>query len=461
MELHARSPAQHAGAQHAGMPTVAPPGEASRRSGNLSVTAPSPRPSTSLERWVMRAVLEACGDPPISVIFWDGATVCTSAGPLVGALRIHDRGALRKMAFQPIVGFGDGFAEGRIEVEGDLVAVLRAMSQAIYTVRPNGLLAKLLNRRPHNRRTHTIAASRDSVHHHYDIGNSFYKLWLDENLLYTCAYYSQPDMTLEQAQFAKMDHICRKIRLRPGDRVIEAGCGWGGFALHMASRFGATVRAFNLSHEQVTYAREWARSRGLDSKVEFVEDDYRNVTGEYDAFVSVGMLEHVGVENYPELGRVIDRALTPAGRGLIHTIGRNAPAPLDPWIDKRIFPGAYPPALSEMMRIFEPWRLSVLDVENIRLHYSHTLEQWLERYERAEDEIVRLFDEKFYRTWRLYLAGSIAAFDVGSLQLFQVVFARERNNEIPATRREVYVDPPPFLNGTARSVPGANHHGDL
>jgi cyclopropane-fatty-acyl-phospholipid synthase len=150
------------------------------------------------------------------------------------------------------------------------------------------------------------------------------------------------------------------------------------------------------------------------------------------------MLEHVGRENFRELGRVIDRSLAPAGRGLIHSIGRNAPRPLDAWIARRIFPGAYPPAISEIMEIFEPWRLSVLDIENIRLHYARTLEHWLERFERAADRVAAMFDERFVRTWRLYLAGSIAAFLTGSLQLFQVVFARESNNEIPWTRAHLY-----------------------
>ncbi|MFN0050602.1 MAG: class I SAM-dependent methyltransferase [Planctomycetales bacterium] len=396
------------------------------------------RPSTRLEQWLLRSVLAACGDPPITVRLWDGVAVSTSPQPSQGTLVIHSRSALRRMALQPIVGFGDGYTDGSIELEGNFLEVLKMMSQAVHDARPNGLVGRLLHRRPVHRRSHTIAASRDNVHHHYDVGNDFYRHWLDERMLYTCAYYADSGATLEQAQLAKMDHVCRKLQLRPGQRVVEAGCGWGALALHMAGKYGVTVKAYNLSHEQIAYARDWAQREGLAQRVEFIEDDYRQATQTCDAFVSVGMLEHVGLENFTELGRVIDRVLTPAGRGLIHSIGRNAPAPLDPWIDKRIFPGAYPPALSEMMRIFEPWRLSVLDVENLRLHYARTLEQWLERYERSAEEITRLFDARFYRTWRLYLAGSIAAFLVGSLQLFQVVFSRESNNELPWTRQHQY-----------------------
>ncbi|HTI50796.1 MAG TPA: cyclopropane-fatty-acyl-phospholipid synthase family protein, partial [Planctomycetaceae bacterium] len=294
--------------------------------------------SSRFERWLLRSVLQACGDPAVRVVLWDGESISTSRDAPVGTLIIRDRGTLRRMALQPIVAFGDGYSDGRIDVEGDLVEVLCMMSRAVYRARPNGLISRMMNRRPHNRRSHTITASRDSVHHHYDIGNDFYKLWLDEKLLYTCAYYADRDLTLAQAQVAKMDHVCRKLQLQPGERVIEAGCGWGALALHMAKEYGVSVRAFNLSHEQVAYAKEWARVSGLGTRVEFIEDDYRNASGTCDAFVSIGMLEHVGLEYYPELGRVIDRVLASAGRGLIHTIGRNAPAPLDPWIDKRIFP---------------------------------------------------------------------------------------------------------------------------
>jgi cyclopropane-fatty-acyl-phospholipid synthase len=188
----------------------------------------------------------------------------------------------------------------------------------------------------------------------------------------------------------------------------------------------------------VAYARARAKREGLDGRIEFVEDDYRNISGKYDAFVSVGMLEHVGVENYPTLGGVAYRSLGDNGRGLIHSIGRNRPAPLHPWITKRIFPGAYPPSLGEFMQIFEPWDFSVIDVENIRLHYARTLVHWLELFDASAEKVRKMFDEKFERMWRLYLAGSIAGFTTGTLQLFQVVFAPKQNNDVPWTREHLY-----------------------
>ena len=235
-----------------------------------------------------------------------------------------------------------------------------------------------------------------------------------------------------------MHHVCRKLQLKPGDRVVEAGCGWGSLARFMASNYGVNVTAYNISKEQIKFATEYAEREGLSDRVTYVEDDYRNIKGDFDVFVSIGMLEHIGVWNYKTLGEVIGRCLRPGGRGMIHTIGRNKPRPLSAWIARRIFPGAYPPTLRQMMDIFEPINLSVLDVENLRPHYAKTLEHWLQRFDRSESEITEIFDEYFVRAWRLYLSGSIAAFRGGSLQLFQVVFAHGANNDVPWTRQHIY-----------------------
>jgi cyclopropane-fatty-acyl-phospholipid synthase len=280
--------------------------------------------------------------------------------------------------------------------------------------------------------------SRENIHYHYDIGNDFYELWLDRELVYTCAYYANREMTLEEAQEAKMELVCRKLQLRKGERVVEAGCGWGSLALYMARHHGVSVRAFNISREQIEYARRRADREGLSDRVEFVDEDYRAIEGPYDVFVSVGMLEHVGRPHYRELGEAIDRSIHPErGRGLLHFIGRNQPEPLNAWIKRRIFPGAYPPALREVIgEVLEPWNFTVLDVENLRLHYARTLEHWLERYESSVDQVRAMFDEQFVRAWRLYLAGSQATFQAGCLQLFQIAFARGVTNDIPWTRRD-------------------------
>lgn len=391
------------------------------------------RPPGRVDRWIVAQIAARMDPARVRVALWDEPAPGTDGEPVL--VRIGDRQALRRLAANPLLQFGDLYSAGRITVHGDLMTVI----DEAYRLGSQGTarLPGWLRRRPAARPD--LADSRRNIHHHYDIGNDFYRLWLDsEALQYTCAYYADAEMTLEQAQQAKMHHVCRKLRLSAGERVVEAGSGWGGFALFMARHYGVRVRSFNISTEQVRHAREWARRERLEDRVEFVEDDFRNIEGEYDAFVSIGMLEHVGPGNYPEMGRLMARVLTPEGRGLVHSIGRDRPQALNPWIDQRIFPGAYPPTLREMMDLFEPCGLSVLDVENIRLHYAQTLRGWLERFERNVDRVRAMFDEPFVRAWRLYLVGSIAAFEHGKLQLFQVLFAPSGMNRIPWTRADIY-----------------------
>ena len=396
---------------------------------------PSENRSRNYERYLLRRMLDAMGSPRFAVALWDGFKISPKGTAPVATVNIHSRSALNQLLRQGDMGFGDAFSNGGISVEGDLVAMLVA---AFTVPEPTGIAAVVKNLQQRKPRANTKDGSRENIHHHYDIGNDFYRLWLDKEMQYTCAYFPEDELTIEAAQQAKMDHVCRKLQLRPGDRVAEAGCGWGGLARHMALNYGAKVSSWNVSAEQVQYATDRAKAEGYDDRVTFVLDDYRNITGEYDAFVSVGMLEHVGLDNYTELGGVVDRCLTQNGRALVHTIGRNRPRLMNAWIEKRIFPGAYPPTLKEMMEIFEPNRFSVLDVENLRLHYAKTLAHWLARYDASDEQVQAEFGEDFARAWRLYLAGSQAAFLAGGLQLFQVVFTRERNNELAATRRHLY-----------------------
>lgn len=395
---------------------------------------------SSLEARFLRRLLSSLGDPPIEFhLVWSGEHVAPTAIPATERVRIADRSTLLGLLRDAQIRFGDAYSTGQIEIEGDLVRFMETVFRSLNRPSAHETIAARVAGWLHRPRRNSLSGSRDNIHRHYDLGNDFYSLWLGETMAYTCAYYPRADATLEQAQVAKMEHVCRKLRIAAGDRVVEAGCGWGSLALHIAARYGAKVRAFNISKEQLEFARHRARAENLEDRVEFIEDDYRNIRETSDVFVSVGMLEHVGLDHYPELGRVICRSLSSDGRGLIHSIGRNRPGLLHPWIERRIFPGAYPPALSEMMQIFEPWGLSVLDVENLRLHYARTCRHWLERYEAVSDKVRSMFsDESFVRMWRLYLSGSIAAFNTGSLQLFQVLFTKQENNAIPLTREYIY-----------------------
>lgn len=399
---------------------------------------------TPFERRLVRNFLEAMGGPSIAGVLWNGERLSLGDAGEHPAYRVHirDRTALIKLLANPDLYFGDLYMEGRLDVEGDLPSFLDHAYRALDHAAENSggvrrWTERLLTRGP---RANSLSGSRSHIHHHYDIGNAFYQLWLDQAYMqYTCAYYPHDDATLEEAQIAKLEHVCRKLRLKPGETVVEAGCGWGGLARYMARQYGVKVRSYNISKAQLEYARARAHEAGLDDRIEYVEDDYRNIDGQYDAFVSIGMLEHVGQTNLPALGAVIKRALKPGGRGLLHSIGRNRPAPMNAWIEKRIFPGAYPPSLGEIVQIFEPTDLAVLDIENLRPHYARTLTHWLERFDSHHDTISHMFDEAFVRAWRLYLAGSIAAFNTGQLQLFQVLFTQaDDTSSMPWTRSDIY-----------------------
>jgi cyclopropane-fatty-acyl-phospholipid synthase len=415
-------------------PGIGNPGELNRSSVEPRQERASP-PSSALERWLARRLLRAAGNPDIGLILWDGYEV---GGAQKNRLLIRDRGILHRFLTHPSMAFGDGYCSGRIQILGDMRQVLQAVYDKIPVPTPPSLWTRFRAALPWS---NPLARAKDNIYHHYDIGNEFYQLWLDERMVYTCAYFPDPACSLEEAQIAKMEHVCRKVWLRPGDTVVEAGCGWGALARHMARHHGVTVKAFNISKEQIAYAKQQAQREGLANRVEFIEDDFRNLSGRYDAFVSVGMLEHVGQPNYPELARLITRSLKPSGgRGLIHSIGHNQVRPMDEWFERRIFPGARIPSLREALSIMEQENFTVLDVENLRLHYARTLEHWLERFENHVEKVEMMFDAAFVRSWRLYLMGSMMSFLTGIGQLYQIVFAPYRNDDIPQTRAYLYRD---------------------
>jgi cyclopropane-fatty-acyl-phospholipid synthase len=395
---------------------------------------------SSIEKWILQKIYASIGRPPIRIALGCGPEIGpTDTEPLASVL-ISDWRTLTRLLSNPEIGFGDCYAEGRIEIEGDLIILLETVLRTMKAYDAKNWKSTLWSRWLERIQPNTLAGSARNIHQHYDLTADFYKLWLDPQLAYTCGYFPTPSTTLDEAQLAKMDYVCRKVRLRPREKVVEAGCGWGSLALHMAKYYGAIVRAYNISEEQILFAREQTKRAGLSHQVEFIQDDYRNISGHYDAFVSVGMVEHIGAEHYKDLGRTIHRSIADSGRGLLHFIGRNKSCPFSPWIRKRIFPGAYIPTLRQVMDVFEPWDFSVLDAENLRPHYAKTLEHWLSRFESSEDRICKIFGSEFVRAWRLYLAGSIAAFRVGRLQLFQIVFAGSECQRIPWTRAYLYTE---------------------
>ena len=255
---------------------------------------------TQLDRWIARQMLEAVGNPPIVLKLWDGVAVTPLVTNPVVTIQYNNRSAMVKTIMNPELYFGDLYSTGQATVEGDLVRLSEIIYSNLEEGGRGGWFKRAIIWLGHRRIANSYDKAKDNIYHHYDIGNDFYKLWLDTEVMqYTCAYFADPSMTLEQAQVAKLHHVCRKLQLKPGDSVVEAGCGWGGLALFMAKHYAVNVKAYNISKEQVAHAHCVAEKEGLSDKVQYVLDDYRNITGKYDAFVSVGMLEHVGKADFP------------------------------------------------------------------------------------------------------------------------------------------------------------------
>jgi cyclopropane-fatty-acyl-phospholipid synthase len=390
-----------------------------------------------MEKWLLQILYQKVGRPPVRLVLKDRAVWTPDTSPIADVI-ISDLRTLLTLVFSPEIGFGDAYAEGRVQVEGDLTDLLEAVYDSMALGNLDNWYYKLKSRWLEQTQANTLLKSRKNIRQHYDLGTNFFQLWLDSQMVYTCAYFPHSSATLEEAQIAKMEHVCRKLRLQPGETVVEAGAGWGALALHMAKYHGVKVKAFSISHEQTLYARRRAGEEGLSRRVEFIEEDYRNISGRFDAFVSVGMVEHVGLDCFKQLGGVIHRSLKSSGCGLIQFLGRPYAFPLSAWTRKRIFPGTNAPTLRQVMNIFEPWTLTVVDVENLRPHYAKTLEHWLNRFERSAPSISEMFGTDFVRSWRLYLCGSLAGFRAGTLELFQVSFTHSASRQIPWSRAHLY-----------------------
>jgi len=388
----------------------------------------------------------------ISVTHPDGQTEVhgnsTPGFPDVG-IRLADKNVVRQILLDPRLGAAETFMDGRLIVEqGDimeLVQLLRANKpfERGGKLKEPGAFKKIRDR---------VAAgldginlpgrSKNNVAHHYDIGNDLYDLFLDDDLQYSCAYWDfdrhGPDMTLEQAQADKKAHIAAKLDLKPGQRVLDIGCGWGGMALYLHRKTGVEVLGITLSEEQLKKARERAEQEGVADKVKFELIDYRDLAqrdpGKFDRIVSVGMFEHVGTPQFRTFFRCCANLMIDDGVMLLHTIGRmGGPGATDAFTRKYIFPGGYIPALSETLEASEPYRLIATDVENLRLHYAFTLREWYKRTVQNREKIIALYDERFYRMWIFYLAGATAAFENGGMCNYQIQFSRARRT-LPLTR---------------------------
>lgn len=355
-------------------------------------------------------------------------------------LRIHDRRAALQLVADPSYALGDLYMEGRLTMtQGSIYDLLAAAWRNLGLAEPPGpAQAWALLRSATRRFTQLNSASRAkrNAAHHYNLDRRLYSLFLDADWQYSCAYFEHPHENLNEAQQAKKRHIAAKLWLKPGDRVLDIGSGWGGLALYLNTVCDARVTGITLSEEQLTVARDRAQSTGTEAPnaVTFRLQDYRNVTDHFDRIVSVGMFEHVGQPFYETFFKKAAALLEHDGVMLVHTIGRiDGPGPTNPWMAKYIFPGGYVPALSEIMPAIERAGLIVTDVEILRLHYAETLRAWRERFLENRDAARALYDERFCRMWEYYLACCETAFRFGNLVVFQIQMTKHLA-ALPITR---------------------------
>lgn len=353
-------------------------------------------------------------------------------------VRLADRKVAFDVARNPRLGIGEAYMDGRITIENADILELMEMVVGANRWEDKGGGRKALNKgkQPWKRlfRRNEAKQSRKNVAHHYDIGNALYRLFLDDDMQYSCAYFTDTANSLEHAQADKKAHIAAKLYLKPGQRVLDIGCGWGGTALYLNRVADVDVLGVTLSEEQLKVARQRAEDAGVSDRVKFELTDYRSVEGKFDRIVSIGMFEHVGAAHFDEFFAKCRELLTDDGVMLLHTIGKygKAAAP-DPFTDKWIFPGYHLPSISQLTASTEKIKLIVSDLEILRIHYAYTLRHWLQRTRASKDQIIALYDERFYRMWEFYLAGGVVAFDNGSMCNFQAQYVRDRN-ALPLTR---------------------------
>jgi cyclopropane-fatty-acyl-phospholipid synthase len=389
---------------------------------------------------LLASVLVRCiGIGRLSVIDATGREHVFEGSPGPSAtIRLHDRSLHRKLLLKPRLYVGEAYMDGTLTVEEgslyDFIEILVSNDAALASTLPlrlsqaAGRLVRFLHQ------YNPVPQARRNVAHHYDLSDQLYELFLDRDRQYSCAYFGTPGDDLDTAQENKKRHLAAKLLLRPGQKVLDIGSGWGGLALYLATECGVDVTGLTLSEEQHKVATRRAAAAGLSDRVRFHLRDYREERGRYDRIVSVGMFEHVGVLQYPAFFHALSERLAPDGVALLHAIGRmDGPGTTNPWLRKYIFPGGYSPALSEVVPQVERARLWITDIEILRLHYAETLRLWRRRFEQNRDRIRALYDERFCRMWEFYLVGAELAFRRDTCLVFQMQMAKAVDT-VPMTR---------------------------
>lgn len=389
-----------------------------------------------LEKVFLNQALSRLQRGGLAVTYWDGETRRYGPEKPWLTMTIRDPRVVKAMRRDAQMAVSEGYMDGQVELSDDFAKLARLATlnhESLQAALP--LVIKRTDRGPRSPQGEAA-----NVQHHYDLGNEFYKLWLDENLTYSCAYFKTKRDSLERAQRQKIDHTLRKLALKPGMRLLDIGSGWGHLLFRAAERYGAKAHGVTLSREQFRRTTEEIKRRKLGRQVTVELKHYAELAdpARYDRVVSVGMYEHVGQKNHQRYFATVDRVLKPGGVSLLHTITQHIQRPMSPWITKYIFPGGYIPSLEETIDKLPGHDFHAIDIESLRRHYALTLDEWSRRFERQSAKIAAMYDERFVRMWRLYLRGSYAGFAYDNLDLHQILFSKGLTDDFPLTRDFIY-----------------------
>jgi len=357
-------------------------------------------------------------------------------------IKLLDKSLNYKLLLYPDLYFGEAYTNGSLVIENGTLTEFLEIALRNIGRKDINIYSKIFNKLKGTYRYLTsfnkIIKSKKNVRRHYDISEKLYDLFLDKNRQYSCAYFKNESDTLEEAQQNKIDHIIRKLNIKPNQKILDIGSGWGTLAINIARKTKASVTGITLSENQLEYSNNKAKEMNLTNQLEFKMIDYRQLNEKFDRIVSVGMFEHVGRKFYKTYFNKVSKLLKDKGVALIHTIGSsNPPRDPHPWITKYIFPGGYTPSLSEIARPIENSGLVISDIEVLRMHYAHTLRHWKERFLSKKESVLDMFDEKFYRMWEFYLVSCEMAFKWGDQVVFQLQLSKD-NVSVPNTRDYIY-----------------------
>lgn len=388
----------------------------------------------SIDKLFYKTLFKSLFSDPFEVIFWDGEVKKYGEGESKFQIILNEPIAKAAIISNPSIALGEAYMTKKLDIKGNVQEILESLYNSKESFMGKhtkyvDLVKKIV---------HSVKNDKNNIQYHYDVGNDFYKLWLDDTMTYSCGYFKSPNDSLSTAQNNKVQHILKKLYLSEGDTLLDIGCGWGELIIAAAKEYKVKAMGITLSSEQFNKVNERIKLEGLRDLVEVQLLDYRELKNrKFDRVVSVGMLEHVGKENLIDYFAAVDNLLNAKGVSLLHCITGIDEGGRDAWIDKYIFPGGYIPVLKELISNIGDRKFQVNDVESLKMHYGRTLEHWAINFENSLPEISKTKDETFIRMWRLYLNACAACFNCGNINIHQILFAKDNNN-LPWTREYMY-----------------------